>query len=85
MLELFLSIGYAAFFVFLIGKMKIFRTEAIPTHTYKLLFLVKLAAGFFLYLIYTRYYPIAVLPISFGISTIQISCINRCLPNHTIS
>ena len=57
MLELFLSIGYAAFFVFLIGKMKIFRTEAIPTHTYKLLFLVKLAAGFFLYLIYTRYYP----------------------------
>ncbi len=57
MLELFLSIGYAAFFVFLIGKMKIFKTEAIPTHTYKLLFLVKLAAGFFLYLIYTRYYP----------------------------
>ncbi|MEN9340239.1 MAG: hypothetical protein RIQ62_1551 [Bacteroidota bacterium] len=57
MLELFLSIGYTAFFIFLIGKMKIFRTEAIPTNTYKLLFLVKLAAGFFLYLIYTRYYP----------------------------
>lgn len=57
MLELFLSIGYASFFIFLIGKMKIFKTEAIPTHTYKLLFLVKLAAGFFLYLIYTRYYP----------------------------
>ena len=57
MLELFLSLGYAAFFIFLIGKMKIFKSDGIPVHTYKLLFVVKLVAGFFLYLIYTRYYP----------------------------
>ena len=56
MLELVLSFAYIAFAVFLIDRLPVFQHETIKTSTFKILFLVKLLAGFLLYLIYTRYY-----------------------------
>lgn len=57
MFEICLSICYAGFFLFLMGKMSIFKFNAIPLRNFQGLFLIKLLAGFCLYLIYTKYYP----------------------------
>lgn len=57
MFEICLSICYAGFFLFIMGKMSIFKLNAIPLRNFQGLFLLKLFAGFCLYLIYTKYYP----------------------------
>ncbi len=57
MLEIFLSAGYAAIFIWIIRKMPLFRTENVSIKTFQLLFILKLVAAVCLYLIYTRFYP----------------------------
>jgi len=57
MFEICLSICYAGFFLFIMGKMSIFKLDLIPLRNFQGLFLLKLFAGFCLYLIYTKYYP----------------------------
>ncbi len=57
MLEIFLSAGYAAIFIWLIRKMPLFRTENVSIKTFQLLFIIKVFAAVCLYLIYTRFYP----------------------------
>ena len=56
MLEFILSLAVIAFAIFLIDRMPVFQHQKINTGTFKVIFLVKLIAGFLLYLIYTRYY-----------------------------
>lgn len=52
-----LSVGYIAFCLLLISKLKFFRHESISPKNFQLFFLVKLLAGLALFIIYTRYYP----------------------------
>ena len=56
MLEFILSLAVIAFAIFLIDRMAIFQHRKINTGTFKIIFIIKLIAGFLLYLIYTRYY-----------------------------
>lgn len=56
MLEFILSLAVIAFAIFLIDRIPVFQHQKINTGTFKIIFLVKLVAGFLLYLIYTRYY-----------------------------
>jgi hypothetical protein len=56
MLEFILSLAVIAFAIFLIDRLSLFQHRKIETGTFKIIFLVKLIAGFLLYLIYTRYY-----------------------------
>ncbi len=56
MLEFILSLAIIAFAIFLIDRIPVFQHQKINTGTFKIIFLVKLVAGFLLYLIYTRYY-----------------------------
>jgi hypothetical protein len=56
MLEFILSLAVIAFAIFLIDRIPVFQHQKINTGTFKIIFLVKLIAGFLLYLIYTRYY-----------------------------
>ncbi|MFM7017060.1 MAG: hypothetical protein ACKOX3_12110 [Bacteroidota bacterium] len=56
MLEFVLSFALIAFCIFLIDRLPVFQHEKIKTSAFKLIFVVKLVAGFVLYLIYTRYY-----------------------------
>ncbi len=57
MLETALSIGYISFFFWIIGKSSFFQTNEVSKKSFKWLFLLKLAAGFALFLVYTRFYP----------------------------
>ena len=57
MLELFLSVGYVAVCLLLISRLKIFKHNSVSTKTFSVIFLLKLLAGFALFLIYTRFYP----------------------------
>lgn len=57
MLETALSIGYISFFLWVIGKSTFFKHENIGNRNFQWLFIIKLAAGLALYLVYTRYYP----------------------------
>ena len=57
MLELFLSLGYIAVCLLLISRLKIFKHQSVSTKTFSVVFLLKLLAGFALFLIYTRFYP----------------------------
>lgn len=54
--ELALSAGYASFFLWIIGRSSFFRDNVLSNRRFQWLFIIKLAAGFGLYLIYTRYY-----------------------------
>ncbi len=56
MLEFVLSFAVIAFCIFLIDRLPVFKHPVLKVGTFKLMFLIKLVAGFFLYLIYTRYY-----------------------------
>ncbi len=56
MLEFILSLAIIAFAIFLIDRIPVFQHQKINRGTFKIIFLVKLVAGFLLYLIYTRYY-----------------------------
>jgi hypothetical protein len=56
MMEIFLSLAYSGFFLYLIGKMPLFRTEKVSVRVFRGLFVVKLTAAVMLYLIYTHYY-----------------------------
>ncbi len=55
--EVVLSLGYIAVCLLLIKKLKFFRHEIVSTKTFQLIFLLKLVAGFALFVIYTRFYP----------------------------
>ena len=57
MLETALSIGYISFFFWFIGKSSFFQTADTGNKTFQWLFLLKLAAGFALFIVYTRFYP----------------------------
>jgi hypothetical protein len=57
LIEIALSAGYAIFFWWLIGRSSFFNDKSITHKTFQWLFLIKLIAGFGLFLVYTRYYP----------------------------
>ena len=57
MLETALSIGYISFFLWIIGKSSFYKYENIANRHFQWLFLLKLVAGFALFLVYTRFYP----------------------------
>ena len=57
MLEILISLIYVLIFLIIIGKMPLFKTETVKIRTFQMLFLVKIGAAAFLYLIYTRFYP----------------------------
>jgi len=54
--EVLLVAGYTALFIFLIHRLKFFRLVGIPPSWIKILFILKVAAGSLLGLIYTYYY-----------------------------
>ncbi|MEP7265773.1 MAG: hypothetical protein ABI772_14810, partial [Bacteroidota bacterium] len=54
--EIALSTGYASFFLWLIGRSSFFRDSVISNRNFQWLFIIKLIAGFGLYLVYTKYY-----------------------------
>ena len=54
--EIALSAGYAIFFWWLIGRSSFFRDKAVSNRTFQWLFIIKLLAGFGLYMVYTLYY-----------------------------
>jgi len=54
--EILLTAGYTALFIFLIHRWKFFRLEIIPLSWVKMLFLLKVIAGSALGLVYTYYY-----------------------------
>jgi len=54
--ELLLTLAYTAIFVFLIGKLKFFDLDGISLNTIKIAYLLKIAAGISVGLIYTYYY-----------------------------
>lgn len=51
-----LTLGFLAFFSFLIGRSSFFQVGNIPVKWFQIVFLLKVLSGFFLYLIYTYYY-----------------------------
>ena len=51
-----LTLGFIAFFLFLINKMNFFRIGNIPIRWFQGAFVLKVLSGFLLYLIYTYYY-----------------------------
>lgn len=51
-----LTLGYLAFFLFLISKMKFFRIGNIPVRWFQGVFVLKVLSGFLLFLVYTYYY-----------------------------
>lgn len=55
-MEIALSAGYAALFVFLISRMSFFRELGVSVRWIQGAFVLKVLSGVFLYLIYTRYY-----------------------------
>ena len=55
-MEVLLVVGYTSLFIFLIHRLKFFRLERIPASWTKILFILKVAAGCLLGLIYTYYY-----------------------------
>lgn len=56
MLEIALSLAVVFFAIYLIGRWKIFRLEAVPVRVFQLLFITKVLAAIALYLIYTRFF-----------------------------
>jgi len=57
MAEIFLSIIYLLFFLWLIGKMPLFEDRVLSLNWFRGLFLIKVVAAMALYWIYTRFYP----------------------------
>lgn len=55
-MELLLTLAYSAFFIFLIGKLKFFVLDGISLNTIKIAYILKIAAGVSVGLIYTYYY-----------------------------
>jgi hypothetical protein len=55
-MEILLVLGYTAFFLFLIRKLRFFHLEGISSSVISLIFLLKVAAGIVLWAIYTYYY-----------------------------
>ena len=55
-MEVLLVAGYTALFLFLINRLKFFRLTDIPVAWVKILFVLKVAAGCLLGLVYTYYY-----------------------------
>lgn len=55
--EVFLSLGYVAICMLLISRLKFFKQKSVSTKTFQVIFLLKLVAGFVLFIIYTRFYP----------------------------
>lgn len=51
-----LTLGFLAFFMFLIGRLKFFQVGNIPIRWFQFVLLLKVFSGFVLYLIYTYYY-----------------------------
>lgn len=56
MLEIALSLAIVFFAIYLIGKWKIFRLDAVPVRIFQALFITKVLAAIALYLIYTRFF-----------------------------
>lgn len=54
--EIALSVGYASFFLWIIGRSSFFRDEVIDNRKFQWLFLIKILAGLGLFVIYTRFY-----------------------------
>lgn len=55
-MELLVTTAYAAFFVFLIGRVRFFEVEGIARKWFQLIFILKILAGVALWYIYTFYY-----------------------------
>ncbi len=55
-MELLLAAAYTAFFLFLVGKLKFFETGALTRRSLQGLFILKVAAGTAMFLVYTYYY-----------------------------
>jgi len=55
-LEIFLPILYTLLFIFLIYKLRFFAIEGFSKRSLIIVFLLKIAAGVFMYMIYTYYY-----------------------------
>lgn len=55
-IEIILSCAYAGLFLFLISKLKFFRSLEVPMSWIQGTFILKVLSGVLLYLIYTRYY-----------------------------
>jgi hypothetical protein len=55
-MEILLTITYAAFFIFLIYKMRFFDLEGISKRSLSFIFILKIIAGLILWAIYTFYY-----------------------------
>lgn len=55
--EIALSFGYASLFLWLIGRSSFFNDKVITNRSFQWLFIIKLIAGFGLFLVYTKIYP----------------------------
>ena len=55
--EVFLSLGYISVCLWLISRLQIFKHDSVSPKTFQAIFILKLLAGFALFIIYTRFYP----------------------------